>query len=94
MSKNEESLVAVKTTEWDAKHEAKLQEALRQYPIIYDWLVDAQADAVEEHAILPVSFEENSQRTAVVNAYAKGRISQLMELVGTAKILMKEPDSE
>lgn len=94
MSNNNESLVAVRSTKWDEKHEAKLRDALRKHPIILDWLVDAQADAVDSQISHPVDFDESPLKTATINAYSKGRISILMELVGQAQILLKQPASD
>lgn len=94
MSNNNASLLAVRATTWDEKHEAKLREAIRAYPIILDWLVDAQADAVDAQISQGVDFDESPLKTATINAYSKGRISILMELIGTAQILMKQPASD
>lgn len=91
MSNNSPALLAVRATEWDKKYEAKLREALREHPVIMDWLVDAQADAVEDFVARKVEFSEPAQTTAIINAYAKGRTSVLMELIGTAQLLLKQP---
>ena len=94
MSSSNEALVAVRTTEWTEAHEAKLRNALRQHPIILDWLVDKQADDVYDHVTRPVDFDEAPMKTALINAYAKGRTSLAMELLGTAQLLLKRPASD
>lgn len=94
MSSNHEALVAVRKTKWGEAEEAKLRKALQEHPIILDWLVDAQADAVDAEVTHSVDFDESPMRTAAINAYSKGRISILMELIGTTQILLKQPASE
>lgn len=91
MSNNSEPLLAVRSTRWTRAEEAKLREALRANPIILDWLVDAQADTVESDLLRPVTFEEPAHVVAVTNAYSKGRLSQILELIGQAQLLLKQP---
>jgi len=94
MSRKHEALLAVRTTEWTAAHEAKLRDAIRQHPIIIEWLLDAQADSVEDHVTRVIDFDETPQATAVANAYAKGRTSLSMELMDMALRLAKQPASD
>lgn len=93
MSNNNEALLAVRATKWEKAQEAKLRKALQENPILLDWLVDAQADAVDAQVTHPVDFNESPMKTAAVNAYSKGRVSILMELIGQAQILLKQPAS-
>lgn len=91
MSKNKEALLAVRSTKWTEAEEAKLRQALLEHPIILDWLVDAQADNLEDFSTKPVDFQEDPNAVAATNAYSKGRLAQTMELIGTAQILLKQP---
>jgi hypothetical protein len=89
-----DNLLAVTASEWSAAHELKLKEAVKQYPIILEWLVDTQSDTVADTLLNPIDFATSPTVVAAEQAYTKGRLSVLLELIGMISALSKQPASE